>query len=122
MRLFVDIDDTLVSWEGPGSVHPYGNGAEGWHFSAGVIAYIRQWVTANPDGVVVFWSGGGRDYAWGWGLKAQESLGLKHVSFAGKGGSFQLKDGDTFLDDSPADFYKDRNIHPNDLYKHLHGA
>lgn len=70
-RLFVDCDDTLVTWldefdmpiEGQ---NPYGGGAQRWRFNQGVVSAVERWVKESPGGAVVIWSGGGADYARAW--------------------------------------------------------
>lgn len=98
MRLFVDVDDTLVRWLGGTDPHPYGYGAEKWEVNEAVLAYIRAWKKENPYGYVVIWSGGGADYAETW---AQRLLPGEFGVAVGKQPVFPLQDSDTFIDDSP---------------------
>lgn len=107
-RLFVDIDDTLVTWlgSGGGDVHPYGAGAEAWRVNEAVRAYVKTW-----PGKVVVWSGGGADYAEMWARRLLP--GLEWVAMS-KHNPDPLP-GDVFIDDSPFDAWAHRAIHPKDL-------
>ena len=55
--LFVDVDDTLILFEGDG-VHPYGFYAGQYWPNEALIRRMRAW-----DGPIVVWSGGGEEYA-----------------------------------------------------------
>ena len=60
--LYVDIDDTLVTWlSDEGGPHPYGHAAKDWRVNAAVLKKAEEW-----PGKLVIWSGGGLDYAVMW--------------------------------------------------------
>lgn len=71
MALFIDCDDTLVTWldeynmplEGQ---NPHGGGNQNWRFNPDLVKTIMAWVEADPKLQVVIWSGGGADYARDW--------------------------------------------------------
>ena len=65
MRLFVDVDDTLVLYEDTTKVaHPYGyDRGEPYSFNWPLVEGIRQFRQDNPDGLIIVWSGGGAAYA-----------------------------------------------------------
>lgn len=72
MRLFVDVDDTLVIWldshgdpitEGP---NPYGANSMDWKPNTRLILELERWVQGHPDAPFIVWSGGGIDYAEQW--------------------------------------------------------
>lgn len=110
MKVYVDCDDTLVTWLGSqGGPHPYGAFAEKWEPNRAVIAYVEE---AHANGAeIVVWSGGGKDYAETWG---QRLLGhiphVAHAKFNAIAGP-----GDVFLDDMPFDSWKHAAVHPREL-------
>ncbi len=66
MRVFVDIDETLVTWR------PAGRGVQGWDPGEGLrldgdlLGAVLQLTAARPDIPVILWSGGGMTYARMW--------------------------------------------------------
>lgn len=105
MKLYIDIDDTLVTWlaEDMDTPHPYGYGAEGWRANEDVRAFAYAW-----DGDLVIWSGGGRDYAETWARRLLPDL--KWTAFA----KFNAIPGpdDVFIDDMPFEAWAHRSVHP----------
>ncbi|MDE2103968.1 MAG: hypothetical protein KGL39_42420 [Patescibacteria group bacterium] len=100
-RLFVDIDNTLVRWTGPGD--------QDWHRNDGVVRYMEQWQADNAGGVIVIWSHGGLEYAAKW---AQQLVpgGLRYVVAPKryhKGGGT-----DTFVDDDPDSNFAGEIVNP----------
>ncbi len=71
IRLFVDVDDTLVIYDdGNIEPHPYGiyHGVP-WTINEKLLQGIKDFVENNPDSLVVVWSGGGWEYAKYWADK-----------------------------------------------------
>jgi len=63
VRLFVDVDDTLVLYNQKG-VNPYGAiCGTPYIVNEPLVAFIHWWAKEHPDALVVIWSGGGRAYA-----------------------------------------------------------
>ena len=103
-KLFVDVDDTLVLYEGrePG---PNPLGLEIGHdfrVNEKLIAAIKIWVRRNPGGQVVVWSGGGEDYARAAAERFIPGVAMWHFT---KGGQNLRLPGqeDVVVDDSPFD-------------------
>jgi len=64
MRLFVDVDDTLILYDVAGEQHPCGLVyGQAYTVNEELIKYIRWFALEHPDALVVIWSGGGREYA-----------------------------------------------------------
>lgn len=64
MRLFVDVDDTLVQYDSEGEIHPYGFVRnEPYRVNQQLVTYIRQFRVKRPEALIVIWSGGGTQYA-----------------------------------------------------------
>jgi hypothetical protein len=95
--LYVDIDDTLVTWLPDGDT---------WQVNTDVLAKALAW-----EGPVVLWSGGGRDYAEMWGDRLLPQLDWTASAKVNPG----VEEGDLFIDDSPFDAWKHACIHPRDL-------
>lgn len=76
IRLFVDVDDTLILYDTEGEVHPYGfvRGTP-YRFNAPLIAFVKEFRAKHPDALIVIWSGGGAQYA----RHAAESVGIDHL-------------------------------------------
>lgn len=110
-ELFVDVDDTLVTWLGGTEPHPYGHGSESWEPNEAVRAYVRKWRSEHPEGIVIVWSGGGADYARTWA----ERLLPDDADFAMAKSNVTHTAERTFIDDSPFAVWASRNIHPRDL-------
>lgn len=74
MRVFVDVDDTLVRWapETRGVIHPYGNGAEDWGPNCDVILLLRALKAEGAN--ITVWSGGGEWWAKHWAEKLIPNL------------------------------------------------
>ena len=92
--LFVDVDDTLLLFEG-GGMHPYGYyGGNGLPNHA-LIERMRAW-----DGPIVVWSGGGEDYA---RMVGEAVLGTLQFTALDKSvENFALiQPGDIVVDDAP---------------------
>ena len=101
-RLFVDCDDTLVTWLDEFDMpltgqNPYGGGSQRWRFNEGVVSSVNRWIRENPVGAVVIWSGGGADYARTWRDRAFPS---GPVGFASKDTRVPAI-GDLVVDDQP---------------------
>lgn len=76
MRLFVDVDDTLVLYQRPGP-NPYGVYAgTPWEPNIRLIEGVKQFAKDNPEALIVVWSGGGRAYAIEWA----DRLGLGDIA------------------------------------------
>lgn len=72
-NLFIDCDDTLITWldeydQPKEGQNPYGGGSQRWRVNEAVRDAVLLWHEQNPCGEIVIWSGGGVDYArrWGW--------------------------------------------------------
>lgn len=112
MTLYVDCDDTMVTWLGPNAgdgPHPYGYGADRWEPNVAVLRYVEQAHARGQD--IVVWSGGGQDYAAEWGRKLLPHI--PHVALS----KFNAiaRDGDVFLDDMPFAAWAHATIHPREL-------
>lgn len=63
MRLFVDCDDTLILYSRTG-INPHGVlFGTPYVVNDGLVAFVRRIAAANPDALIVIWSGGGGQYA-----------------------------------------------------------
>lgn len=108
--LFIDVDDTLVTWLGEyDEPHPYGFGAERWRPNQSVIALAKAWRCLGWP--VVVWSGGGADYAQMWARRLLD--GVFTHTFA-KFNALYMQ-GDVFIDDLPFEAWASRSIHPREL-------
>ena len=112
MRVFVDVDDTLVKWaSATGSVLI--NGAEDWEPNCDVINLVRALKAENYK--VIVWSAGGENYANMW---AQRLMPLITDATYAK---FPVipEAGDVFIDDlyleGGAYPWQHLSIHPKDL-------
>jgi len=105
--LYIDIDDTLVTWlSDEGGPHPYGHAAKDWRVNADVLAVAETW-----DGPLVVWSGGGRDYAEMWARRL-----LPHLQWTAEAKFNAIPGpGDLFIDDMPFDAWRHASVHPADL-------
>ena len=112
-RLFVDVDDTLVTWLGGQEPHPYGHGAETWEVNDNVLYYMERWKSANPTGVIIIWSGGGADYATTWGNRICPSL----MSYSMGKMPILFSPNDTYIDDSPYQAWISKCLDPKKLEK-----
>ena len=106
-RLFVDVDDTLVKYQSRQAVNPYGlYKGDPWEPNQRLIDGMRAFREANPDTLIVVWSGGGREYAMTWIdlLKLNPSL---DVAGMGKDlGSMAIVRPDDIVVDDMADSLK----------------
>lgn len=106
-RLYVDIDDTLVTWlSDEGGPHPYGHNAKAWQVNEKVKIYAENW-----KGDLIIWSGGGKNYAEAWANRL-----LPHLTWTAES-KFNAVAGpdDVFIDDMPFDVWKHASIHPDSL-------
>lgn len=93
MRLWVDVDDTLIIW--PHEAEQ----ADTWKWNLDLIEAIRKYVRIYPETEVVIWSGGGVQYASDWAYKFEEIWNIpthtlpKYVT--------QPSDNDIVVDDTP---------------------
>lgn len=109
-RLFVDIDDTLIFWKrtGDGRLGLY----DSWEVNAMVFEAVKRFKEKYPDGTLIFWSTGGANYARNWVTEATPELLYERATFLSKYPALPF-DGDTFIDDDPANFpWKKLAIHP----------
>lgn len=111
LRLFVDVDGTLVRWLSATKL-PEGMWlAEAWEPNTAVIQYVRRWAHDHPDGQVIVWSGGGVDYAATWGHRL-----LRDVPHTAAAKDIpRHRAGDVFIDDAPFDAWARWAIHPSFL-------
>ena len=98
--VFVDIDDTLVIYEGSG-MHPHGiiNG-EPYEPNVNLIEKLKKF-----KGNIVIWSGGGKGYA-GIVAKAVLPKDMKYTIRSKFEDFFLIKPGDIVIDDQKP-FYGD---------------
>lgn len=105
MKIWIDVDDTLVVWsdergtlEAP---NPLGYNATQWEWNEQLV----RAVDAAPDEVVAIWSGGGAQYAGTWANRLVAYLGdsARDWTVAGKDPSL-LQPGDIMVDDQPLEF------------------
>lgn len=111
VRLFVDVDDTLILWPklGPGPL--IAATEENADMNEDVRLFALRWKAYNPSGEIIIWSSGGSEYARKWGAKS----GLPY-SYCWSKAPMPVLKGDMFIDDDPMPAYRERNIHP-DLLK-----
>ena len=105
--LYVDIDDTLVTWKDPLE----GRLAHEWEVNVNVVQMI-QWWNENAIGPVVIWSSGGQSYARMW---ADRLLCGSHWSACESKFNLLPQPGDVCLDDMPFDSFARQTIHPKEL-------
>lgn len=109
MRLFVDVDDTLILWpkveESRGllvSGDPKANPA--------VIRFVERLRAFHQEELtVVIWSLGGADYA------RKHATPLLRFDHAWDKTPIPVERGDLFIDDDPLPFYRHMTIHPDCL-------
>lgn len=104
MRLFVDVDDTLILWTLAGKI--------GYTSAPNppVIAFVERWGEQHPEGEIVVWSSGGQDYAADWGHK------LLKVTFRAEAKWNRIPEpGDVFIDDDPWPTYSRATLHPREV-------
>lgn len=106
-RLFIDVDDTLVLWKYTGLVD------EGYEPNHAVIEFARRWKEFHPEGRIVVWSTGGKDYAGEWRQKL-----LPFASGWESKYPIHVSPGDLFIDDDPLPWFREATIHP-DMLRHL---
>ena len=70
MKLFVDVDDTLVKWTEPEGDNPQHTP----NVNVALVYAVRNFLETHPDFSLVVWSGGGADYAQRWGRTAFGTL------------------------------------------------
>ena len=92
--LFVDVDDTLILFEGDG-VHPYGFYSGKGRPNVALIRRMRAW-----DGDIVVWSGGGEEYAREVGDQLLGDLPFKALG-KNLGALALVEPGDVVVDDAP---------------------
>ncbi len=63
MRLFVDVDDTLIIYDQP-PPNPYGyyQGIS-WRVNQTLLDGIHRFHADNPENQIIIWSGGGKEYS-----------------------------------------------------------
>lgn len=101
-RLFVDVDDTLILWSAGTDF------ATKFEPNEAVIAFARKWRDVYPDGEIIVWSLGGKDYA---GEHRRKLLPFAHRHEA-KWPRIP-EPGDLFLDDDPLPSYRHATLHPH---------
>lgn len=110
--LYVDTDDTLITWCPEGcqhEMHPFGAGANHWRANVDVVAVMAQW-----QGPIVVWSGGGAAWAEDMATRALAPELLNRITrFEGKWPVLP-QSGDLFIDDDPLDTFAPRTVHPHD--------
>lgn len=108
-RLFVDVDDTLILWKDPEPI------ATEWRPNPDVVAYVKQWHANHPDGELVVWSSGGRDYAAQFGKRVLPDV--PHVAQS----KWMLipRVGDVCIDDAPWHSFAAATIHPRNVRVHM---
>lgn len=114
MKLFVDVDDTLILWQeislddekdGTYYLDPY-------KINYTLIVYIRNFSLVYPNNSIIIWSGGGKNYAQYWIDKLE--LSTICIAMLKDKISFDLiKEGDIVVDD---EFLNGKRTHkPNEL-------
>ena len=101
MRLFVDIDDTLVKWD-INAPNPDGHYMETpWNVNTKLLEGIKQFAVDNPGALIVIWSAGGQQYADEWSRR----FGLEDLVATmdkSKDTAVLVQDGDIVVDDMPS--------------------
>jgi hypothetical protein len=104
MRLFVDVDDTLILWSKDAKD---GSFVTKYEPNEAVIHFIRTFRQVHPGHEVVVWSTGGADYA---RKHAEEQLPEMYDRVSDKYNKIPQV-GDLFLDDDPLPTYRTACIH-----------
>lgn len=109
MRLFVDIDDTLILWPKVSEErHSLVSGSPSPNQD--VIRFVQRMREFHCDNLeVIVWSLGGADYA------AKHAKPLIRFDKAWDKSPIPVGRGDLFLDDDPLPFYREQTIHPDVL-------
>lgn len=105
MRLFVDIDDTLIIYYDTGDdeeAHPYGAiHGESYHINQTLKNFIFAFREKYEDALIVIWSGGGDQYA----AQVAEEAGLGEVNAMyltkDRETFYLVREGDIVVDDQP---------------------
>ncbi|KKL50258.1 hypothetical protein LCGC14_2307270 [marine sediment metagenome] len=127
MRLFVDVDDTIVLYKpesenvsGQGNRHPYGLMSDDslYVFNESLLKFIVAFREKYPESLIIIWSGGGKRYA----QRVAEQAGIGHLdlTYLDKDmGTFPLvAEDDIVVDDqelavaatvSPPDFFDNKD-------------
>ena len=105
MRLFVDVDDTLILWE---KVQRDDSFLTKYEPNQAVIHFVRAFRDFHPGHEVIVWSLGGQDYA---AKHAADHLPGLHDECRAKYPAIPAA-GDLFIDDDPLPSYRTMTIHP----------
>lgn len=100
MRLFVDVDDTLILYHTEEEPNPYGVYlGTPYSFNTRLVQGILNFAAENPESLIVVWSGGGQQYAREWADKA--GLEDKVVCFDKNRHNIEelVREGDVVVDD-----------------------
>ena len=111
--LFVDVDDTLITWCPEGcqhTMHPFGAGANHWRLNEEVYDFMCWW-----SGPIVIWSGGGDAWAEEMATKALPPEMLARVDRYESKWTRIPSVGDLFIDDDPFESFAGKTLHPNKL-------
>lgn len=108
VRLFVDVDDTLILWSKEMKNGLY---ATKYEPNGDVIHFVREFRQFHPGHEVIVWSLGGKDYA---AKHAADHLPGLHDECRSKYPALPAA-GDLFIDDDPLESYRHMTIHPNML-------
>ena len=108
MRLFVDVDDTLILWskELKGGLY-----ATKYERNEAVARFVRIFRQTHPEGIVIVWSLGGQEYA---AKHAREQIPGLYNECRAKYPAIPVP-GDLFIDDDPLPSYRSAFIHPDAL-------
>lgn len=103
----MDCDDTLVRWLDAVE----GRLVTDWEPNEKVVAFVKQWQAEHPEGLIIVWSSGGKDYARMWGDRILPDVPFDYSS------KWPVIPGptDLFIDDMPFDVWKSHSIHPASL-------
>lgn len=108
MRLFVDIDDTLILWNKAKEDSSF---LTRYSPNPAVIRFVRVFRQFHPGHEVIVWSLGGKDYA---EKHAADYLPGMYDECRSKYPHIPSM-GDVFLDDDPLPSYRHLTIHPDML-------
>lgn len=105
IRIFVDVDDTLINWLKDGEVlagpNPYGVSSDDGAINHALVDAVHVWLLrrhmTREDPRLVVWSGGGQDYATTWADRAFP--GHWHLTAFKRAG--WAEPGDVVVDDQP---------------------
>lgn len=104
-RLFINIDYTLV--------RPLTDAR--FLTNRKIIEYVLKFCEANPDGIVIYWSDKGKEYANKWMNLAWNAMQVKHpnchIGFTERYAIIPEKD-DIFIDISPYATYRHKSLNP----------